>query len=467
MDLKTGKITWILLFTGIAAIFAGVFLGKAVISSLETFGGAYGMGRITVTVKNHIDTQETYAFTLEEVEQLKKQLKTEEITYRSQSGADAVKLEYGSKSYSAAVDGTNHQFSSFHRFQFKDGGFIPRKAEEEKDLVAVIGSDTAWELFKTINVVGMRFEMFDRPFTIIGVYTEGDSVLHKLTDAGKGKVYIPAKVLAELDPKAKITTLHIRTKDTSTLGRNKALVSNALQAIGKKPDNYVVIDYNLRKALMEQKPELLVFLMGLVSILLLLGYLKRRAEVLCSELAVGCRTNYLSIVLKENALQAGGFAVKTVAVLAAVFLLWSGIAFKLYIPSRYIPEMLIDVSYFTRLFESDIRESVANVGYMPSAMEMMLNTADQLVSRLFYVGLAGGVILLLGGFYPLRLQKTDPSTASLLCGAFLLLSLGAVAVGAFSVGLAPAFDLKSVGVIWVFIGLGVLWSGREGGVPNG
>jgi hypothetical protein len=323
-------------------------------------------------------------------------------------------------------------------------------------MVAVIDDELARKVFKTANVTGKTLDIYGSVFRIVGVVKREDTLIGKLTDDGIPDVYIPAAVMLELDATARITAFQVKTAGAGTPNRNIADVSAALRQIGKEPSNYNISDYNLRYSLMEQKPLLLVFILGIAAMLTLLAYIKKLMAKLYYLIRDGCRTDYFSNAIRSNLAGIGTYMLEMASALGGTALIWLGIKFRPYIPPAYIPDELINISYYSGLIKGLIEGRVQSMGYIAPHAELTVNTIDTLLNLLFCISVIPGFLLLYTGFRELKTVNTEPSALTLIFGLFFVLALIILAAAAFWAGLPFAPGLKGILVAWAFIYINIL-----------
>jgi len=454
--MKKIKAVWILTFSGILLILSFIVLGTGLVAECSRLNGEYSMQKVLVSVKNQLDRQGSNSFSIEDIKRLKKELSTKDISYTAQSGLINTSVSNGSTVLPARLTGVDHRYPPFSGLTLKEGSFITQKQEEEGAMVAVIDDELAWNLFKTVHAAGKTLELFDGIFRITGVVEKDSTLIGKLTDDGLPDVYIPASVLLELDATARITALQIKTADTGTLDQNRTNVSNVLGQIGKDPSNYNISDNNLKFALMEQKPLLFVFILGMASMLMLLVHIKNCIRKLYFFIRDGCRTDYFTNVLKSNLAEIGAWILEVALAILGIVLIWLGIRFKLYIPPQNIPDELINISYYSDLIKSIIQGSIQNMGYIPPHSELIVNAVDMLLNLLFNISVILGCLLLYMGFRELKALNMDSIRLIQLFGLFFILSFGILAGAAFLTGLPFMLDRKSILVVWAFVFLNIL-----------
>jgi len=80
-----------------------------------------------------------------------------------------VKLIAGNESVSVVIEGTTPEFQQLHDFEIASGRYISEVDIGRRDMVVVLGSKTAEDLFDEDDPVGQQVKMRDKRFTVIGV----------------------------------------------------------------------------------------------------------------------------------------------------------------------------------------------------------------------------------------------------------------------------------------------------------
>ena len=462
IDMKKSKAIWILAFSGILLALSCAVPGKALVSECSRLNGGNSMQKVLVSVKNQIDRQDKNSFSIEGIEKLKKGLATKDISCTAQSGLVSTSVSSGDTVLPVRLTGVDSMYPMFNSLTLEDGSFITEKQEEEGMMAAVIDGEAAWELFKTVNATGKTLNICGGVFRIAGVVKKEDSLIEKLTDDGLPDVYIPAAVMLELDTTARITALQIKMADAVTSDTNVTAVSTALQQMGKNASNYEISDFNQRNALMRQVPLLFAFILGMASILMLLIHIANLFKKLVAVIRDGCRKDYFSNVIKLNPVKVGAGLFETALALAGIVLIWLGIRFRLYIPSEYIPDELINISYYSDLIKSAIQGGIQNMGYVTPRPELIADTVQVLLNLLFCISAVLGGLLLHMCFRELRTLNIYSDKMLLNFGLLFILALLMSAAIAFAAGLPFMPDIKSILVVWAFIAINIIFRKERG-----
>lgn len=454
---KPCRFGWIQLYTGILLIVTGIVLNGSLVSKVNSMNGRYGFTKVTASLKNQLDRSGQKGLTLNEALRLEQFLNNGVIAY-SANPVTNLNVSFENQTCQAQIQGVNYRYPEFSQLKLAQGAFWSRAGDAGAQMVTVIDQELAWNLFKATRVVGRVLHLGNRPVRIIGVIGKENSVFDWLTDSGVPKLYLPAATLLSIDNQARITNLEWLTADTSTLDLNKTILGGALQQIGKNPDDFVMIDWNIKRVLLEQKPRLLTLVIGMLIMFTLLRYLLREFQTVYFTIKEGCRSEYLLTVLKMQTQVIRGAAFKISLCLGAILLLWLGCAFQPYIPPRYIPDELINISYYIDLYQSEISTGIAELGYIPSYAEQLLHPAEALTSWVFILGLAGGLPLLYVGFAKLKVSGIGPDQIMLRCGMVMLGNVFIIAICARMMEVPLVMDLRSILIIWAFVFVKVLIS---------
>ena len=80
-----------------------------------------------------------------------------------------VRIIAGNEDSSAVIHGSGPAYQSVYGFDMSDGQFISEINLARRDMVVVLGSKVAEELFENVESVGQRVKIRDKRFTVVGV----------------------------------------------------------------------------------------------------------------------------------------------------------------------------------------------------------------------------------------------------------------------------------------------------------
>lgn len=446
MNGKKGLFT--LIFTGCLMIFTGFYLSWSLAAKVEDLGGSASIGKLSVSVKNQLDNSNENGFNISEINKIAGSLGSAAIGYSSQT---YLMVGFENQTARSRVIGTNSQYRVFCNMDIKRGSFFSDTDDSEKNPVAVIDKELAWYLFKNDQVIGCSIYIAGRKFKIIGVTNHDGSVIGKLMEDGSMNVYVPMGTLLELKSEIRIDHFVVDNGTDGITGRNMELVSNALLALGKNPDNYIMIDYDIQNSVNNQKSKLVIFLIGIMMIIVILRYIVNHIKELVKSIRNDCKTDYLSSVLKLYRRNAQITLFMMLLAAAGIILIWQLIKFKVYISPLLIPDDLTDFSYFSRLLQDLVSQNVSNHGYMATYDEMMRNTAEALLNWSFYPGVLLGLLFFYSGVAGMRKSDIPLTTAVLACGIFLMACMALAILFTMMMGLGLVMDMKALSILWAFI----------------
>lgn len=446
--MKGFKAAYIMSALGIFLLLSVVITGRSVFEKTGTLNGSVSMQKITVSVKNHLDPKGSSLLTQKDMNRIREVMDDRLVTHTIQN---TFPVSVKNVSINARVIGTDSFYAMFHEVKIKSGGFLTKESEERGETVAVIDDELAWQLYNTDNAVGNQIRIFDRTFRIIGVSAKDSSIIARLSDDGNANIYIPSRTFSDLYENAGISCFEVETSDNGTLGGNESEIANAIRTIAGNPSAYKITDYNIERALMEQKPFIAIFIMGSITIIWTLFYIKVIGAHLISFFKSESGTDYFYGIVRHNTsfiLQSAGKAA-----LAVLFILglWQCIRFKLYINPALVPDELIDISYYSGFLKEFLRQSAADTGYIAPYAEQLFNHARLLSDVIFFSGFLPGLLLLSAGLSLFHRKTLEADRILLIMGIMLLISTGVLLLLSMACGLQAVIDMKGFAVICSFL----------------
>lgn len=441
--------SWGLLFTGILLLFSGAVIGSSVIEKLCDRYGSYSYDKVVISLTREAYEDKNNLFTQEDIKKLSLQPGTGKLA----ASARSIKpVQYGDIRVEAGIHGVSYSYFDFMALNFIKGNFISKSHEEEASRVAVIDEKLALELFGTSNIIGKELKIYGEKFKVIGVFESDTSILGIITEHQEPSVYIPVGVMLEMDQSAGISSIQVKTSENDLLGRNEDMVFRALRAIGKDTSGYRIEDYHISVYYLQQKIHLLIFIPGLLIILLMIKLLKNTIKELVIEIWSKCKTDYLLNVVKICRVKIVESLIRTGLMFAAMAAIWSNISFKLFIPPNYIPDELIDLSYYLDLLKDGILQNNSRLGYFPPAEEFLLTSSQSMLNVLFYSALLAGLPMLVSGLYQLRLRDTSlylliPAVCIITVMCLFFISITTV----FGLEMPLNLDTKGLLILFAFV----------------
>ncbi|MFC1897286.1 ABC transporter permease [Chloroflexota bacterium] len=91
------------------------------------------------------------------------------VTAVNPTNENFVKLIAGNEDTTSVIEGTTPEFQKMYDFKMASGQFISEVNVGRRDMVVVLGSKTAEDLFDNSDAVGQQVKIKDKRFTVIGV----------------------------------------------------------------------------------------------------------------------------------------------------------------------------------------------------------------------------------------------------------------------------------------------------------
>jgi hypothetical protein len=451
--LKRFRAAYVMSALGIFLLVSVIIAGRCVFEKTEALNGMISMQKITVSIKNQLDPNGSSLLTQKDLGSIREVMGNSMITHTIQA---TLPVSFDKISANARVIGTDSFYTMFHEAGIKSGGFLTQESQDRGETVAVIEDELAWKLYNTDNAVGNQIRIFGCTFRIVGVAAKDKSAISRLSDDGNANIYIPSTTFFNLDKNAGISHFEAVTPDNGTLGGNENEITNAIRTIGKNPSAYQITDYNIERAQMEQKPYIAIFILGFITILWILSYIKTIVSHLISIFKSQSSTDYFIGIVRNNTALLSQTAGKTTLAILFILGLWQCIHFSFYINPALIPDELIDISYYIGLLKDYFQQSAANTGFVAPYAEQLFNHARGLSDIIFFAGFLPGLLLLAVGLSLFKRHAFEADRILLITGIFLLLSTGVILLLSMAYGLPAVIDMKSFAVLCSFLLAGCL-----------
>ncbi|MBN7573358.1 hypothetical protein C1H57_12965 [Clostridium sp. 2-1] len=450
--MKSFKLPYIILAAGVFILIFNIILGGSLTSKYSEINGSYKTNKVEVNVLNNSNSLENSSFSQDDMQHLQKfAFKNTTTAYVAEKKSS---VSYKNSHSDAEIYGISDKYAMFHQIKLKSGSLVT--PGDKNELVAVVDETCAEALFNNDNVVGMHIELFNQKFKIIGVIDSDKSILQILTENGLGSVYIPVEQMLLYDMDSKITSFEVNLSSSGTTGQNISKVTEALTSIGKSADNYKIIDYNIEKVILAQKDLLMVFILGIVSILILLLAVKDKSVYICSMIKSDLKGNYLKDVLRMRSALVIISVVEIALLVTFIYLIWVTVKFNIYIPPNFVPSELIDTTFYSELFKSLIQDKVRNVGYVPTYPEMKLNLLSIMQNISFSIELLTGFPLYFLALKLLKLKEENVFKTLLYCCILLILLVILALIILLILKMPITINVKGVILVFTFIFLTLL-----------
>lgn len=311
------------------------------------------------------------------------------------------------------LHGVDAFYTRFKPLSFIKGGYWSADTDIMGGKVAVIDAETALRLFGSYDVIGIPLEIAGDKYRVIGVVGQEASLVNKLFDDGGSHLYIPISAFLESSREVGLDELQIAEGQDGSLDSNG--ISAALTYITEAPDEYSITDYSRKGRLLHQKSDLIVFVLGLLIEILLIKHGKRIILETIAAFKEKCRKEYLTDILRNRYKGLLTAMAALFSVLCIALFIGLSIRFELYLPSKLIPDELIDLAFWGRLAETGLQEGLESFSHYRSSVYIYFLRISKLQNLIFIGFLPLGFWLLNSGY-----SKIEMNRGSIVRNAFRL-----------------------------------------------
>lgn len=257
-------LTMLGIIIGISSVSILVGIGEGTKKQVTEQIESLGTNLITVSITGN----RTKAITNEELEELRTKPGIKEIAPALSQGS--VNVKAGTTSKTTTLEASTANYADIRKLTVASGRFITDNDNENRYKVAVIGSETATNLFSTTNVVGQTMYVSGIEFKIIGVLqSQGTSS----TGSSDDRVIIPLLTAQRLLQTTTVKTFYAEATDKDSVSE---AISYLTLFLNKKYDNnsdsYRIMDQtSLLETASSTTSSLTTMLGGIAAISLVVG----------------------------------------------------------------------------------------------------------------------------------------------------------------------------------------------------
>lgn len=253
---------------------------------------------------------------------------------------------------------TDDRYADVYGLPLLRGTYFVSRGIESMDRFAVISDKAALALFKSLDAVGHEVNMNQTRYTVVGVYEHNRSLLNDLSSDGNDMVFVPLSSQASVMEEMPVNlTVPLQGNDGS-----QDTIGAVQEILGGKLAGYQTQDLTQAMRVMEQNVQILWFIVGITSGILLLRiglrFLIRFTKNIRERKQ---KTEPSPFRTKEQVYR---LAVGT-GLLLFTGVIWSLVSFSPYIPPQYLPEdNIFDLGHYWQQFLNLIHTRNAGVtGY--------------------------------------------------------------------------------------------------------
>lgn len=165
---------------GVATVVALLSIGKGATASITSQIQSSGSNLLTVSPGRmqqgpQTNSSQGQSYLYYEDYQLLERTLTKSIDALAPSYQTSYLVSYGNESFNVNVTGITDDYQKTNSYEVADGRFISEGDNKSQALVAVLGSETAQDLFGGLNPVGKTISIKGVKFEVIGVLEEKGS----------------------------------------------------------------------------------------------------------------------------------------------------------------------------------------------------------------------------------------------------------------------------------------------------
>ena len=254
---------------GMVAIVVLVSIGQgansSVVESIE------GMGTNLITA--NINARRTNPIDLDSLNEL---ALNEAISYVAPISSVSGTVKAGAATYDdGVVQGTTPGYESIRNWTVAEGRFLQQPDIDNRNFVAVIGSEAATEMYGTTHAVGETFSLNGYTITVVGVL---EAVGSSASGSNDNQILIPFTLAQRLSNQTSISSFYVSAASSAQVAQAQAAVESYLE---KAFENYntrsfgtqysVFNQTEMLSTLSETTNTLTLMLGGIAAISLLVG----------------------------------------------------------------------------------------------------------------------------------------------------------------------------------------------------
>ncbi len=276
----------------------------------------------------------------------------------------------GIQTFPVTVTLTDSDYPLFSQWTLTSGTFITEEAYQWGRNVAVISETLASKLFMSLNVIGNSIQIFDKEYTIIGLYKPPDSLVTLLGSDGLEQVYVPLSSHQEMSELPLKTVLIQSSSLAKEHFKESTLEDILVKKLHLDVGAYQIVIYDKMPVMLSQFQDILLFCLGLGLALEMIKLLIRFWKRSASFVKINLENMYWRDFLRHHFFLCLRFFVISLVGIALVIFVLRFIEPRLWVPSRYLPqENIFDLEFYTNELKTAIQSHNASYEYQPTALE--------------------------------------------------------------------------------------------------
>jgi putative ABC transport system permease protein len=257
-------LTMLGIIIGVTAVIALVSLGQGATKSVSAQVQSLGTNLLTVNI---LGRGTTSTLTAKEANDLGS---IAGIQYLAPASTSNATVKYGTKSVDVSIVGTNSEYADVREYAVASGRYLSQIDLDFYQKVAVIGSQTATDLFGQENPIGQYAQINGNRYKVVGVLASKGSTTNGSSDE---VVMIPLSSAERLFKSKGVRTVYVQVETSEQIN---SVVSQLETALSKKfrgnTDSYRVFNQSdILSTLSSVTGTLTLALGGIAGISLLVG----------------------------------------------------------------------------------------------------------------------------------------------------------------------------------------------------
>lgn len=275
-------LTMLGILIGIAAVMLTVGLGQGAQAQITDQINSLGSNLISVSPSQSSSGgfrgggSTVSTLTLQDAEMLADAQIVPDVAAVAPTSSTSGSLQSSETTWTSTVVGTVPEWATVRAREVDTGRFFTQSEVDSSAAVAVIGSETASELFTTGSPVGQSISVNGQSFSIIGVLaSEGSSTTSSLDDTVLVPITTFASRLSTSSSANSVSTIYLSGRDTESLSAAYQQVKTALLASHQVTSDSADFTVSTQASLVETATSitgiLTLLLGGIAAISLLVG----------------------------------------------------------------------------------------------------------------------------------------------------------------------------------------------------
>lgn len=246
---------------GVFAVAALLSVGEASIKQMNDLMSDLNANIVETSIQN-----EDIDISINEIEKLQESSSVQAAAPIARSNGTA---KNGISEMQASIIGTTSGYAKIKDYKLTNGRFIISIDIEEKNNAAVLGQTVALRLFGHTDIVGQKFMLGDREFTVVGVL---DKTKESLGENANEQVFIPLSTGQKLYEMGKITQFSMLAKSSDDINGAKQQARSLLNTkTSNENDYYISSSDDINDFMNESNKTMMALLGGIGGISLLVS----------------------------------------------------------------------------------------------------------------------------------------------------------------------------------------------------